>query len=385
MNDTMLKADQPQAAAVAFQNRILAEVSRTFALTIPALPERLRASVTNAYLLCRIADTIEDDPALDLAAKKVWGDRFVAAIHGVCPVADFARELAPRLSSASLPGEHELIRQSGQVLGVTHSLSVRERAALERCVALMNAGMLRYQQRASLAGLPDMRALNEYCYFVAGVVGEMLTELFCEHSPEIACRRQQLLELAPSFGQGLQMTNILKDIWEDRRRGVCWLPRTEFGLDPSGRDDLIGAMEPEAFRQRLENLVIVAHGHLRNALEYTLLIPRRFAAIRRFCLWALGMAVPTLDNIYHNSAFSAGRDIKISRRQVRRIVRNYGLFAGQDWILKRMFRAASARLPRSDPGVRAGLDAIAQAAAARVERTQNAEIDNRSLSTGRHV
>jgi len=43
-----------------YQDRILPHVSRTFALTIPQLPPRLRIAVTNAYLLCRIADTIED-------------------------------------------------------------------------------------------------------------------------------------------------------------------------------------------------------------------------------------------------------------------------------------------------------------------------------------
>jgi phytoene/squalene synthetase len=35
----------------------------------------------------------------------------------------------------------------------------------------------------------------------------------------------QLLKLSTSFGQGLQMTNILKDIWDDAQRGVCWLPK----------------------------------------------------------------------------------------------------------------------------------------------------------------
>ena len=43
-----------------YQDRILPGVSRTFALTIPQLPQALRTSVTNAYLLCRIADTIEE-------------------------------------------------------------------------------------------------------------------------------------------------------------------------------------------------------------------------------------------------------------------------------------------------------------------------------------
>ena len=56
----------------------------------------------------------------------------------------------------------------------------------------------------------------------------MLTDLFCAYSPEIDARRSRLAPLSTSFGQGLQMTNILKDTWEDRRRGVCWLPRDVF-------------------------------------------------------------------------------------------------------------------------------------------------------------
>src|SRR5438552_2755950 len=74
-------------------------------------------------------------------------------------------------------------------------------------------------------GLNDVDEMHEYCYFVAGVVGEMLTELFCAHSPKIDARRAELERLAVSFGQGLQMTNILKDIWDDLERGFCWLPK----------------------------------------------------------------------------------------------------------------------------------------------------------------
>ena len=46
---------------VSYQREILQHVSRTFALTIPELPDSLRIVISNAYLLCRIADTIEDD------------------------------------------------------------------------------------------------------------------------------------------------------------------------------------------------------------------------------------------------------------------------------------------------------------------------------------
>ena len=55
-----------------------------------------------------------------------------------------------------------------------------------------------------------------------------LTELLCDYSPEIGERREDLLGLSVSFGQGLQMTNILKDVWDDQRRGACWLPRDVF-------------------------------------------------------------------------------------------------------------------------------------------------------------
>lgn len=54
-------------------------VSRTFAFTIPELPTGLRETVTNAYLLCRIADTIEDDPQLDADTKDSFHQRFLAA------------------------------------------------------------------------------------------------------------------------------------------------------------------------------------------------------------------------------------------------------------------------------------------------------------------
>ena len=55
---------------IAFQGRFLEEVSRTFALTIPQLPPPLYIAVGNAYLLCRIADTIEDEPKLTPEQKQ---------------------------------------------------------------------------------------------------------------------------------------------------------------------------------------------------------------------------------------------------------------------------------------------------------------------------
>lgn len=347
-------------AALEFQARILEGVSRTFALTIPSLPEPLRIPITNAYLLCRIADTIEDDPALSVDQKRASARQFTEVLRDRQPADGFARDLAPRLAGETLDSERELVARTPDVVEVTRSFGPTERGALIRCVSLMSDGMHRFQQQAGLRGLDTQLRMDEYCYFVAGVVGEMLTELFCEYSDAIARRRTQLMRLAPSFGQGLQMTNILKDIRADRARGVCWLPRSAFGLPVEGGTDLIAELDDERLRDGMEKLAVVAHGHLRNALSYTLLIPRRHPGIRRFCLWAIGMAVPTLANIYRNPLFTSGDEVKISRREVRKIVRQYGLMAGSDGLLKMLFRRASSDLPESDPGVASGLDTIAR-------------------------
>ena len=113
----------------------------------------------------------------------------------------------------AIPAEHELIRQLDRVVAITKSFAKPQREALIRCVRIMSEGMIYYQENAKPEGLANQAEMDKYCYHVAGVVGEMLTDLFCYYSEEINHEREQLFELSTSFGQGLQMTNILKDIW----------------------------------------------------------------------------------------------------------------------------------------------------------------------------
>lgn len=346
-----LQPDPPAApvsgADVALQDELLPGVSRTFALTIPQLPEKLRVPVTNAYLLCRIADTIEDEPALSPQQKRHFHARFVAAMRGDESASQFAGELHPLLSAATIDAERELILHSPQVLHTTRALPPRQRAALERCVAIMCEGMPQFQHEQKQDGLASLREMERYCYFVAGVVGEMLTELFCDYSDDIELRREELMSLAVAFGQGLQMTNILKDIWEDRDRNACWLPRDVFdeaGVDISDMDDA----EAGSFGEAINELIGVAHGCLRNALQYTQLIPSAETGIRRFCLWAIGMAVLTLRKIHRNPGFSAGQEVKISRRAVRTTILTTNLAVRSNAALNIAFDLAARGLPLAD-------------------------------------
>ncbi len=328
-----------------YQAQILPGVSRTFALTIPVLPKRLAEVVANAYLLCRLADTIEDDVGLNNEQKSAFHRRFVAIVKGEEAAEPFAAELLPLLSSRALADERDLVASTATVIRVTASFSRAERDALTRCVSVMCAEMPEFQRRKSLSGLKDMDEMAHYCYVVAGVVGEMLTDLFCVHCPELQSRRDEMMRLAVSFGQGLQMTNILKDIWDDRQAHTCWLPRSVFANGEFRLEKLDEFHDTEAFRAGLQELVGIAHQNLRTALAYTSCIPTREVGIRKFCVWAIGMAVLTLRKIHAHPDFTSGQQVKISRRSVKATILTTNLTLGSDRALRMLFALAATGLP----------------------------------------
>lgn len=340
--------NKPSESDEQFQVHILQGVSRTFALTIPVLPYPLSRVVSNAYLLCRIADTIEDDKYLSNTSKRTFSEQFIEVVSGSVDEEEFAQELYPELSSSVTSDEKELIRNTPAVIRITRSFNQRQRSALERCIRIMAEGMTRYQETDVRNGLKDQADMDRYCYYVAGVVGEMLTELFCDYSDEIDGNRSEFMKLAVSFGQGLQMTNILKDIWEDQKRGMCWLPKDVFLKYGSDLGNLSPDTINAGFQEALGEMLGIATAHLLNALQYTLLIPAYEQGIRRFCLWALGIAVLTLRKINSNRAFTNGQEVKVSRRSVRTTVLFTNLLTSHDKSLRLLFRLTARPLPKYD-------------------------------------
>ncbi len=332
-----------------YELEILKKVSRSFALTIPELPPVLGRAVTNAYLICRIIDTIEDDEKLPLEKKADFFGEFVRVVNCETPAGTFSEGLYPLLSDSISDYEKDLVRNTPVVISGTLSLRPGQQKAIKQCATVMAKGMLQFQALKSPGGLKDIMDLDRYCYFVAGVVGEMLTELFCDHSPEIARRRKELLSLAVSFGQGLQMTNIIKDLWDDKSRGACWLPRSVFkgSADAAGCEpgDLLQCISTDAFEKGITEMIAIARGHLKNALTYTTLIPPEEAGIRRFCLWAIGMAVFTLRNINRRKDYRSGSDVKISRRTLKSIIIVSNLTLRNNFLLERIFDIATRELP----------------------------------------
>jgi farnesyl-diphosphate farnesyltransferase len=325
---------------ISYQYKILNSVSRTFALTIPQLPAQLCQIVANAYLLCRIIDTIEDEPNLTATQKQYFSKIFLQVIEGKTDPKLLSRDLHPYLSSYTLEAEKELIFNIPIIISITHKFSVSQQGYLYNCVNIMSKGMNKFQQKSCINNLSEM---EQYCYYVAGVVGEMLTNLFCDYSPEIAKHQTRLKELAPSFGQGLQMTNILKDIWEDKQRGICWLPQDVFTETGFELKNLSAKQYDPAFGEGLAKLIAIANNKLKQALDYILLIPKQEKGIRRFCLWALGMAILTLKRINKQPNFTCSQQVKISRNSVRMTILLSNMLTCNDRSLRIIFRILTIR------------------------------------------
>jgi farnesyl-diphosphate farnesyltransferase len=337
-------------ADLAYQQKILPQVSRTFALTIPQLPAGLEEVVANAYLLCRLADTIEDDANLSSRAKADFMAEFLAVIRADADAQVFAESLAPRLSIETLEAERDLVARTATVVRITSTFTSGQRQAVIRCVTTMCEGMPEFQHRKTLDGLPGLIDLDRYCYFVAGIVGEMLTDLFCEHCDDLAEHRDEMMALSVCFGQGLQMTNILKDVWEDSDSNTCWLPRSVFDDIDGGLSKAMRTRDRQAMTGGIAELVGIAHAHLKQALRYTQLIPKHETGIRRFCLWAIGMAVLTLQQIHSNPGYQTGNDVKISRTAVKATIIICNIAQPSNRVLSTLFSLAGRGLPLASAG-----------------------------------
>jgi farnesyl-diphosphate farnesyltransferase len=292
-----------------------------------------------------MADTIEDENSLTFEQKRFFFRELIEVVSKETPPERFANELSLLLSNQTSPGEKELVRNTPSILQTTHSFTETQRALLKRCVTVMSTGMERFQKDRNPHGVRHLTDLDDYCYHVAGVVGELLTELFCDYSAEISKNKAMLMKLAISFGQGLQMTNILKDLWEDKERDACWLPQEIFQRVGFDLKDLSLNSNQKAFGEGVGHLIALAHAHLKKGLAYSLLIPKKERGIREFCLWAIGMAIFTLRRINRKRTFRRGGEVKISRRQVRAIIAVTRWTLKSNLLLKLLFFLSGRGLP----------------------------------------
>ncbi len=296
-------------------------MSRTFALGIKLLPPKLEPPVRAGYLLCRIADTIEDDLAATPERKAALLDEFLNCFDS----AQSADAFGSCIAELGANEDHlALVEQTGHVFFTYRMLDAPTRNILRRWITEMVFGMRRFvvEHRGGIR-ISTVDEFREYCYFVAGTVGHLLTDLWYEHSAFVGKGTYaRLLADCEAFGEALQTVNILKDIaWDAERENAIYIPSDLLAAAGSGHDAILRDERRAANRDALAPLMQIAQDDIERALRYIEALPATALRIRLFCVLPVLFAVATMRELEHSEAMLVpGGAVKIGRAEVRALV-----------------------------------------------------------------
>ncbi len=332
---------------------LLRGVSRSFYLTLRALPGSVRGQIGLAYLLARTADTIADTATLPPDERLARLLAFRAQVQGQA-----GAWTAPE---AEDPAECRLLEAAPRALALLDDTAETDRARIRSVVTTLTEGMemdLRtfpQGKPGALVALPGRAALDRYIYLVAGCVGEFWTEMTMAHDPALRHWDAEASATAGvRFGKALQLTNVLRDVPRDLRKGRCYLPADELaalGLTPS---DLLHPGKSEQAWPAVAPLVRLALEHYEAAESYILAIPRRAVRLRLAALWPAIIGLRTLGALARNPRWlDPARPAKISRGAVYRIMARSFVVAPSNaavrgWmrgLRRKVERALAARAP----------------------------------------
>ena len=265
--------------------KILPDVSRSFSLCIKKLPHPTDLHMMISYLTLRILDTIEDSSA-SLETKEEAFKKFTGLLDTDSPSSEevaVCREFL--LTNIDYTYEHTLLENLEAVLNIFHSFGKDEKEAIIDCNKEMSRGMIKFQNQS----IADFKLQEEYCYYVAGIVGVLDTRLFKIAGHISGSLSKELMTSAEHFGIALQKVNILRDIAYDIPEKRYFWPQdilNKYGLDYKNLCD--EQNRPQAMKV-LEEIIDNALPYLEDAIDYVTRLPgqqERFASSASYLfLW----------------------------------------------------------------------------------------------------
>jgi farnesyl-diphosphate farnesyltransferase len=250
----------PPATAVRL-DRLLQQSSRTFALSIPRLPQPLQKQVGLGYLVFRIADTLEDEgPATVAERTAALRDFDEQLTRRDCDRIDALLQTWNQHHRPDHAGYAELLRHGAWVCGQLDQIDPAAAGHIRHHVSRTIAGMI--EKLESPEEIEDVPGVRRYCYHVAGIVGELLTDLFVHNHPALRVDRAELMQLAESFGEALQLVNILRDQGVDTAAGRRYVP------DGEARQQLLDLADAACGRSRRYVALLQQHDAPAGLVEF---------------------------------------------------------------------------------------------------------------------
>ncbi|HRH87812.1 MAG TPA: presqualene diphosphate synthase HpnD [Rubrivivax sp.] len=184
------------------------------------LPGPRRAAITAFYAFCREVDDVVDESSDSgvAAAKLAWWRQEVQAAFAGRPSHPVMKALMPLAAEFQVQPQH--------------------------LIAVIDGCQIDLQQTRFL----DYAALQRYCHLVAGVVGEVAANIFGRTEPAT-------LQYAHRLGLAMQLTNIIRDVGDDARRGRIYLPMSELQQFGVTAQEILKRDAPWGYSERFDALM----------------------------------------------------------------------------------------------------------------------------------
>lgn len=307
--------------AVRFCKKILAEVSRSFALSIPMLDDVMRVPVTIVYLQDRLLDNFEDeisDKDITLERRKELMDQVVELFRpDNCQTKKTAAEIAlfakfmPEKSLKEMTANALLLREAYD------SLDDFVKEVSYKWLSEMNRGMKKYLSKEVTTFLD----LDEYCYYVAGTVGGFLTDLVIYYSSINERECDMLLANYNTSGQFLQKINLIRDIREDvEMKEKHYWPLESLNITIN---ELLEESNQEEGMSALEKMLSDVKTHIPGLINYYNSIPLEMSGYRRFYSLNNALGLATIEEMEGNAAVLYGKKpVKVDKLSFLNIMKN---------------------------------------------------------------
>ena len=298
-------------------------VSRTFALTVDVLDEPMASYICIGYLICRVPDTIEDADHVPPTEQV----RLLREYDRVLDPADEADAEAFRASVDEwLPApegrseDWNVVASTPRVVRTFEALPEDVREAVTPPARELVQGMAMFVERYADEGglrIRDREELETYCYYAAGTVGTLITNLLARGDPDER-RVRTMRNTAEEFGLLLQLVNVSKDVYDDySEENNVYLPAEWLEAEGVPQEAVVDPEHRDGSARVVSRTADLARSCLDEAQAYLEAMPLRQGNTLSAWLVPYVLAVGTLrelDERPEDALTDAG--VKVSRQEV---------------------------------------------------------------------